>query len=68
MAVHCYGSEACSDMRFHWWSQWFHCFHDPCGQCEGGGAIVWGNAVGGLVQWELLVTMKVLPCHSPEIG
>jgi hypothetical protein len=25
-------------------------------------------AMGGFVQWELLVTMKLLPCHSPEIG
>jgi hypothetical protein len=25
-------------------------------------------SVGRLVQWEVLVTMKLLPCHSPEIG
>jgi hypothetical protein len=24
--------------------------------------------MGGLVQCELLVMMKLLPCHSPEIG
>jgi hypothetical protein len=37
---------ACDDLRFHWWSLWFQWFHDPCGQCEGGGAIVWGNCSG----------------------
>jgi hypothetical protein len=26
-----------------------------------------GNAVSGFVQWDLLVTMKLLPCYSPEI-
>jgi hypothetical protein len=34
------------------------------GSMRGVAQLCGGIAVGGLVQWELLVTMKLLPCHS----